>query len=24
MMSANTRAIVEALGGKYTPFEVSK
>ncbi len=24
MMSANTRAIVEALGGKYTPFEASK
>jgi manganese/iron transport system substrate-binding protein len=24
MMSANTRAIVEALWGKYTPFEVSK
>ncbi|WP_445250998.1 MULTISPECIES: metal ABC transporter substrate-binding protein [unclassified Microcoleus] len=24
MMSANTRTIVEALGGKYTPFEVSK
>ncbi|WP_445301967.1 metal ABC transporter substrate-binding protein [Microcoleus sp. N9_B4] len=24
MMSANTRAIVEALGGKSTPFEVSK
>jgi manganese/iron transport system substrate-binding protein len=24
MMEANTRAIVEALGGKYTPFELKK